>query len=611
MNRIKTVDFKNTRINAGFWLDKQNVARTTSVRAVYDRFKDTGRIDAMACRWREGEPNRPHVFWDSDVAKWLEGAAYILADHPDAELRARCESIIDDIIENQGEDGYFNVFYTVVEPEGRFKIRDRHELYCAGHLMEAAVAYYEALGERRLLDAMCKYADYIEKRFKIDRDTGFITPGHEEIELALVRLYECTGEKRYLDLAAFFIDERGIADAPITDWAELSYNQSHIPVREQRVAEGHAVRATYLYTGMAALAWHTGDGALIDACDALFDNIVNRRMYITGGIGSAACGEAFTVDYDLPNLLAYSESCAAIGLVFFAQKMLTHVPDSKYSNVIERVIYNGFLSSVSIDGRSFFYENPLEVLPYLDTKDKSARLGRIKYPRHTRLEVFNCSCCPPNVVRFMPSIANLIYGDDGETLYVHQFMSSESEIPRDGDSLLVEQSTDYPRDGKVRITLKRGHTRVAVRIPDWCKTYSGETVKGYAYFDLSEGESIELDFGMPIRFIEANTHSYFTAGKCALMRGPVVYCTESADNGEGLRNLRLTPSEPVDICDDTVGAGLPALATYAYRRPSGDDLPLYTDGIGELSRVPIRLIPYFSFANRGEAEMQVWHHIKY
>ena len=605
---IKTVDFKNTKITDGFWRVKQDMVRNVSVRSVYNRFDETGRIEAFKCKWKPGDDKRPHHFWDSDVAKWIEGAAYIIADQADPELESMCDAIIDDIIANQGADGYFNIYYTVVEPGKRFTNRDMHELYCAGHLMEAGVAYYEATGKRALLDAMCKYADYIEKRFMIDRDTVFTTPGHQEIELALLRLYECTGENRYLKLSEFFINERGEKFEYFLDWAPSSYNQSHLPVRKQTEAVGHAVRAVYLYTGMAYLSQFIDDPELLKACNTLFDNIVNRKMYITGGIGSSSCGEAFTVDYDLPNILAYSESCAAIGLVYFANKMLTHYADSKYSDIIERIIYNGFLSSVSLDGKSFFYENPLEVMPYLATKDQAER-GRIKYPRHTRLEVFNCSCCPPNIVRFIPSIANILYGDDGQTLFVHQFMNSETVINRDSGRLVIEQKTAYPENGVVKITLKEGASRVAVRIPGWYKGYAGETVNGYAYFDLSAGESLEFNFEMTPRFIQANEKVLFCAGKCAIMRGPVVYCSESCDNGAGIRNLVLDTSASFEI-EASEKYGVPCIVTDGWRRLVSSDAPLYTDEIEQPKPIKIKLIPYFAFANRGPAEMIVWHSCK-
>jgi len=603
---IRSVDYSRTRILDGFWREKLDMVRNTTARAVYDRFNDTGRIEAFTMSWREGMEKRPHFFWDSDVAKWIEGVAYILRDGAAPELEALCEGIIDNIIEHQGEDGYFNIYFTVVAPGERFTDRDKHELYCAGHLIEAAVAYYESTGKRRFLDAMCRYADYIEKRFKIDRDTAFVTPGHEEIELALLRLYECTGEPRYLSLSELFINERGVSgDKPISEWAAQSYNQSHLPVRQQGTAEGHAVRATYLYTSMAHLARITDDPELLAACERIYENIVRRRMYITGGIGSSPCGEAFTVDYDLPNMLAYSESCAAIGLAYFCRRMLENVPDSRYSDTVERILYNGFLSSTSLDGRSFFYENPLEVLPYLASKDVSSTKNRTRYPRHTRQEVFNCSCCPPNVVRFIPSVANMIYGDDGETLYVHQFIASETEIERDGAALKILQSTDYPRDGRIRITLEQGNTRLAVRIPYWAKNYCGPTDRGYAYFDLREGESIELDFDMSPRFVFADPRVDFCAGKCAVMRGPVVYCAESVDNGEHIRDIRLNLSGALSV-DGDCKFGVPSLTAEGYRTvySSGG---LYSDERPELRAVAVRLIPYYAFANRGAAEMRVFH----
>ena len=271
-------------------------------------------------------------------------------------------------------------------------------------------------------------------------------------------MYECTGEKRYFELAEFFINQRGnnTKDQTIAPDCTHEYNQSHLPVRKQRYAIGHAVRAAYLYAAMADLAKYTDDAELFAACDTIFDNIVNRRMYITGGIGSSSSGEAFTVDYDLPNILAYSESCAAIGLAFFANRMLSISPDSKYSDTVERVLYNGFLSSTSLSGDSFFYENPLASLPYLATKDTISEYRRIKYPLHQRSKVFKTSCCPCNIVRFTASIGNMVWGDDSETLFVHQYMNAETEIQRAEKKLKVQMNTKFPRDGKVSITVSGG-----------------------------------------------------------------------------------------------------------------------------------------------------------
>ena len=604
---IKTVDFRSTRVLDGFWRQKQDMARTVSAKAVYDRFKDTGRIDAFKCSWREGMPNRPHFFWDSDVAKWIEGVAYMLHDGPLPELEACCDAIIEDLVKNQGADGYFNIYFTVVEPERRFTDRDKHELYCAGHLMEAAVAYFEATGKRALLDAMCRYADYIEKRFMLDRDTSFVTPGHEEIELALFRLYECTGEYRYFKLAEFFLNQRGVAPDPtLSPSTAHGYNQTHLPIREQTTAEGHAVRAVYLYSAMADLARYTNDEALIRACEKIFANITERRMYITGGIGSSSCGEAFTVDYDLPNILAYSESCAAIGLIFFANRMLTLTPDSRYSDVIERALYNGFLSSTSLDGRSFFYENPLALLPYLSEKDKTSTHNRIRYPRHTRLEVFGCSCCPPNIVRFIPSVANLLYGDDGETLFVHQFMASETTIERAGKRVTVRQTTDYPSSGRVRISVSGADVRLAVRIPGWCDSYTGPTKLGYAYLDLADGESVDFDFEMKPQLVVARPEVFFNGGRLAVQRGPVVYCTEEVDNGKNLRDIRIDSTAKIE-CAEPDALGVPTLVTDGFRSNTDESTPLYRTLDGALTPVKVKLIPYYAFANRGVSEMQVWH----
>ncbi len=605
---IRPIKFYNVDLADGFWRERRELNSRVTLRAVYDRFVETGRFAALGCDWNESmdEALRPHYFWDSDVAKWIEGAANILRTEPDVELESLCDAAIDDIIRNQWDDGYFNTYFTVVEPERRFQDRDKHELYCAGHLMEAAAAYYEATGKRAFLDAMCRYADYIELRFKINRDAGFITPGHQEIELALFRLWDCTGERRYFELAEFFINERGVNDKPLSPTATLEYNQSHKPVREQREAVGHAVRAAYLYAAMAELAKRTDDEALFEACDALFDNISGRKMYITGGVGSSASGEAYTEDYDLPNILSYGESCAGIGLIFFAARMSALAPDSKYAEVIERVLYNNFLSCTSIDGDSFFYTNPLEVIPYLFYKDKVSKYYKIKYPKPSRSRVFKTSCCPPNVVRFVPTIPELIFGDDGETLFVHQFIGAECDVRRGGKSARVKLKTDYPKDGRVEISIHGADLKIAVRIPSWHRGYTGKTEKGYAYLSLKDGESVVFDFDMSVRLIEANPRVLFDSCKCAVMRGPVVYCSESVDNGELLRNLRLDISKPITEGETPAGYASPTLNAAGSRRAASEQSPLYFDGDFGNVQVPVRLIPYHAFSNRGECEMQVW-----
>ncbi len=617
---METVDFSKTVITGGFWKQKQKMLRDVTVHAVYERFKETGRFEAFKCNWKEGMANKPHFFWDSDVAKWIEGVAYLTKTKREPKLERIVDETVDLIEKNQGDDGYFNIYFTVVEPEKRFTDRDKHELYCAGHLIEAAVAYYEATGKRKFLDCMCRYADYIEKRFKIQKDTAFFTPGHEEIELALVKLFDCTGEKRYLELSEYFINTRGTDDDKGNHFSFNSvegaghekdyYSQAWIPVREQSVAIGHAVRAVYLYCGMADIAHKTGDGALKAACERIFDDITTKKMYITGGIGSSSCGEAFTVDYDMSNLLAYTETCAALGLALFANRMLRFGADSKYSDIVERVIYNGFMSSVSLDGKAFFYENPLEVIPYLHKRDAlSAWKTNMHWPQMSRSEVFGCSCCPPNIVRFIPSIADLLYTDDGKTLYVHQFMQSKTEIERDGRTVNIEQKTKYPESGKVSITVRGGDTRLAVRIPGWYDGYKGETVKGYAYFDVKDGDTLTFDFNMRVKFIEARPELVFDAGRYAVTRGPVVYCMESIDNGANIRDIRLDGRARFRYGKHEE-LGVPKLTVRAYRRTADENTPLYTERHDSLRETEATLIPYYAFANRGEAEMQVWHLVK-
>lgn len=601
---MERIDFSNIKITGGFWKQKQELVRDVTVRAVYNRFSDTGRFEAF-----KGDTSRfdPHIFWDSDVAKWMEGVAYLTSEKREPQLEAIVDELVDDIEKMQDENGYFNIFYTVKEPENRFKNRDCHELYCAGHLMEAAVAYYQATGKRKFLDLMCKYADHIEERFVRNKDTGFTTPGHEEIELALVRLAECTGVMRYLELSKFFINERGKKAEELTDWGYTMYNQSHMPVREQRTAEGHAVRAVYLYCAMADLALKYGDTALKEACIAIFDNIAEKRMYITGGIGSSHAGEAFTVDYDLPNIFAYTESCASLGLVLFAHRMLLIDNDAKYSNVIERALYNGFMSSVSLDGKSFFYCNPLEILPHMHTRDVSVNQKSLHLPEMTRKEVFECSCCPPNIVRFIPSVANLMYTVDKDTLYVHQFMESEANIDINGKKVIVKQKTAYPVDGKISISVIGADIKIAVRIPEWCDSFKGDTVKGYAYMELKEMSPVELDFKMEPSYIEADPRVLENCGKYAVTRGPVVYCMEGVDNGEGIRDIRLDSASKIRV-ENSDAYGVPVLKVKAYRKENSPTL--YRKKTDSYFETEATLIPYFAFANRGETEMQVWHLIK-
>lgn len=597
---MQNIEFSDIEITAGYWKTRQDINSKVTLKSVYERFRETHRFDALKCDWKDGEPDMPHIFWDSDVAKWLEGAAYILNSNNDDDIAEIIENAIDCIIENSDENGYFNSHYLVTEQNNRFCNRACHELYCAGHLFEAAVAYYEITGKDRFLKAMSKYADYIEKVFKIEKSAAFTTPGHPEIELALMRLYMATGEKRYADLAKYFIDEQG-KHPEERNYDEWAYNQDEMPIRERETAEGHCVRAMYLMCGAADVAYEYGDDDLKNACERVFNNIVNKRMYITGGIGSTSLGEAFTVDYDLPNRTAYTETCAAISLAMFANRMLKFGADSKYADIVEKAIYNGIMSGVSLDGKSFFYENPLEIDPDFNNVNTSTKQKQ-RFPITQRLEVFDCSCCPPNILRFVASIAGFLYGFDEDTVYVHQYMDSKTET----DGIMIEQKTEYPKNGKITVKYDTDKKFIAFRVPGWCKNFTVNRdyvmKNGYAYVTLNGSGEIEIELDMPVRLIAANRRVHADAGRVAVMRGPVVYCAEGIDNGADLKSVLLDINFEFQIGESDFF--LPTLKTNAYRPKENESL--YYEAGDDYEEIPLNLIPYYAFANRGETEMQVW-----
>ena len=600
---MNNIEFSDVKITGGYWKARQDINRSVTLKAVYDRFNETGRFEALKCDLRDGDTNIPLIFWDSDVAKWIEGASYILHSEKNDQAVEIIENAIDLIIKNSDENGYFNSHFLVAEKENRFRLRECHELYCAGHLIEAAVAYYELTGKDRFLNAVKKYADYIERAFKIDNTAAFITPGHPEIELALVRLYKATGEKRYIELAKYFIDKRGNCDEPgiYTDWANEYYSQDEIPVRERKTAEGHCVRALYLMCAAADIAYIYKDNDLKTACERFFDSIVNKRMYITGGVGSSNMGESFTIDYDLPNRTAYAETCAAISLAMFAERMLKFGADSRYSDIIERTMYNGIMSGISLDGKSFFYENPLEIDPDFNNINTSTKVKE-RFPITQRVEVFDCSCCPPNIMRFVASISGLIYGFDDNTVYINQYINSEGDV----NGIKISQKTDYPNNGKITVRCNSNKKQIAFRIPCWCKSFNINkkySIKnGYAYVDLDSEENIELELDMPVRIISANRRIHSDAGRIAVMRGPVVYCAEGIDNGADIKSIALPAESVFELAESEFL--LPILKTEAYRPFESDSL--YYEAVDDYEKIPLTLIPYYAFANRGESEMQVW-----
>ncbi len=598
---MKKIDFSKVRITDGFWKLKQDMMKNTTVYAVYDRFVETHRFDALNCDWKEKGEYDAHYFWDSDVAKWLEGVAYLLTLEKNDELERIADETIDTIIKNCDEHGYFNSYFLVTRQDERFKLRDCHELYCAGHLIEAAVAYRNATGKDALLRAMCRYADYIEKVFKTEKSAAFITPGHPELELALVRLYEATGEKRYLELSKYFIDEHGVHSEFLHERFTEFYNMDDKPLRERDTADGHAVRCLYLLCGMADIAEKYDDKALRDACLRLYENITTKRMYITGGVGSTRIGETFTADYDLPSRTAYAETCASIAMAFFAVRMQKLFEDARYADTVERVLYNGIFSGISEDGRSFFYVNPLEIYPDFNNVNHST-VEKPKYPITQRVEVFNCSCCPPNLVRFISSLGDYLYSQNDSTLFVNQYASSEL---CEGETKLT-QRTDYPTSGSISLEGVTDKKHIALRIPAWCKSFTLDceyTMKnGYAYIEANGKVNIHLVLDMPVVTVSANRRVYDCVGKIAVMRGPVVYCAEAVDNGKELGAIALDASAKFKVVKGEFA--LPSLEVPAIRQKETDEL--YSLATDNYEPVTLKMIPYQSFANRGESEMRVW-----
>lgn len=598
---MNNISYRNVTITGGFWKAKQKLNADVTARQVYDRFAETDRFDALHCRPEAERNYTPHVFWDSDVAKWIEGVAYMLDKGEGKELYALAREAIDTILNNQTPEGYFNSHFQAVEPENRFTNRDRHELYCAGHLMEAACAWHLATGEKDFLDAMCRYADYIYHVFYVERWPNYVTSGHPEIELALIRLWDVTGCDKYRQLAFFFLEQRGNneKDYPVTAWANDIYGQSDKPLWEQRTAEGHCVRAMYIYSAMAD-AVRRGETRYAEACDAIFEDVLAHKLYITGGIGSNKLGESFATPYYLPNDEAYTETCAAISLAMFALRLQKLKLDSRYGDTVERVIYNGMLSGLGLEGKTFFYTNPLELDPMFYEVNTSTNTKRWR-PIMQRPSVFNCSCCPPNVVRFLASLGDYVYGAENDTVYVHQFMNSEAEV----DGCTVKQSTNYPLDGKVTVSAEGKH--IAVRIPGWCGRFTAsapyEMKNGYAHFAESE---VTVEFPMPVTLVEADARVQNNAGRVAVTRGPVVYCLEAVDNGTQLRSVRLDPNAEFTVEESEFG--LPVLTVNAERKRAGEGL--YRVYSADYEQTKLKFIPYYGFANRGISEMLVWVAVK-
>lgn len=601
---MQTYGLENVKIIGGFMGDLQKLNADVSVYNVYKRFEETGRFDALKCH--KNKDKRSHIYWDSDIAKWLEGVAYILKFRKDTRLQTLAQKAVNDICANQLENGYFNSYFQVYEPQNIFRKRTEHELYCAGHLIEAGIALRECGVDDRLYYAMCRYADYIYDRFYIRQDTGFWTCGHPEIELALVRLYEASGERRYLNLALWFIDERGKHEEDRYEFADIGYHQDRGPVREQKEAEGHAVRALYLYTAMADLARIEQDSDLAAACTRLFQDIIYKKMFLTGGIGSTFNGENFTFAYDLPNFYAYSETCAGIALALFCDRMSKIKNNAIYHAIFERVLYNNILAGESADGKGFFYVNPLEMHLKVYEYNEQCK-SKLFCPLPRRVEVFDCSCCPPNFIRFIESIGNYIYGEENGIVYINQYITSELN-KEDGKIL---QFSQMPFKGRVHLKIQ-GKFTLGLRIPAWQSgiylKVNGVRVEPrireqYILIECNNTETdILLDFRMKPRFVYANENIWADNGRKAVEYGPMVLCGESVDNGENLRSITIPNLRGAKVVKK--GNSPFMLEVKAKKIHTTNSLYTYENPVME--NMNLKLIPYFSWANRGKGDMQIW-----
>lgn len=575
------------------------------------------------------------VFQDTDVAKWLEAAAFTLASGGRDEM---LESLADETIKLIGKaqcpDGYLNTYYTIQEPDRRWSnLKEGHELYTAGHMIEAAVAYYEATGKDAFLKIVSRFADVICEKFGPDEGQCHGYPGHPEVELALVKLYRATGEKRYLEVSKYFVEQRGVGEnyffqeekgekyrqifPEFKDYSP-AYSQSHLPVREQKNAEGHAVRAVYLYCAMADLAYEYRDESLLDACRTLWDNMVKKRMFITGGIGSSGLLERFTTDYDLPNDCNYSESCASIGLALFGRRMAEITGEAKYMDVAETALYNTVLAGIAMDGRSFFYVNPLEVWP-----DNCLERTSKEHVKPVRQKWFGVACCPPNIARTLASLGQYLYGKGKDSLYINLYVSNEAQTVINGVKCSVKIDSGYLDDGTVNISLHPEHKTtgtLALRIPGWVKTYcvfrNGEkirepkTEKGYLLISGElEQEEITLKFDIKPRFVHANPKVRADSGKAALMRGPLVYCLEETDNGSNLASVFVdTGQELSEHYEPELLGGTTVICLKGKKITEScwDDDTLYRECKTELEDIELKAVPYCHWGNRTTGEMLVW-----
>jgi uncharacterized protein len=628
--RPEPLGLANVSIKDHFWSPRIAVNREHGIDLQYRQLERVGAIEALDF----SHPPKPlpiplssHNFvtpvmwWDSDIAKWIEAASYSLATHPDAKLEALVDDVIARIAKAQQPDGYLNTYFTAREPAKRWSNeRDFHELYCAGHLIEAAVAYFEATGKRTLIEVLEWYLELIGTVYGPNPGQKHGYPGHEEIELALVKLHRVTQNPKHLEMAQYFVDERGKQPhffdlEAVARGEELGkfhfgtyeYAQAHKPVREQSEVVGHAVRAMYLYAAMADLAAELGDSDLRAACERLWIDLTTKRLYITGGLGPSKDNEGFTVDYDLPNETAYAETCAAIALVFWAKRMSQLTKDAKYADVMERALYNNVLAGVSLDGTRYFYDNVLE-----------------SRGDHHRWDWHPCPCCPPNVLRLLASFGAYIYSASSSEVTVDLYVQGSAELKVAGTNLKLHQTTTYPWNGTVSIKLeleKTAEFAVRLRIPGWSRGATlkvnaqtielGEVINnGYAVLERTwqTSDEITLEFPMPIECVRAHPSVRADAGQVALQRGPILYCLEGVDHELPLHQIVLDKTANLEAhFEADLLEGVMVIAGIA----SAEDLSdwngrLYHTDQPQTRAVPIKAIPYFAWDNREAGEMRVW-----
>ncbi|MBP7497524.1 MAG: glycoside hydrolase family 127 protein, partial [Bacteroidales bacterium] len=631
---IKSIAFTKVKISDNFWTKRMIVNRDSTLPLCFKKCEETGRIDnfAIAGKLKKGKFSSAFPFDDSDVFKVIEGACFSLSSYPDRKLDKYLDSLIYLIGKAQEPDGYLYTNRTI-DPQNTHRMAGKerwinerrgssHELYNAGLLYEAAVAHYQATGKKTLLDIAIKNANLIENTFGPDKK--HVAPGHQVIEMGLVKLYRVTGDIKYLNLAKYFIDERGHnpqnADSP-KSWENGSYFQDKTPVVYLSEAEGHAVRAAYLYAGMADVAALTGDTSYINAIDRIWNNVVLKKLYITGGIGAIPDDESFGKNYELPNLTAYNETCAALANVLWNHRMFLLHGDSKYIDVLERSLYNGLISGISLQGTSFFYPNPLES----DAKYK------FNHGSCSRQAWFNCSCCPTNVVRLIPSLPGYIYAFKDNSVYINLFINSSSELTINNNKVTFSQESNYPWEGNIKINInpvKKTKFSLHIRIPCWAinkpvpsdlysysdtneekvnikingKAIEYKVIKGYAVLsgEWKKGDYIELQLPLNIRRVKANPEIKADINKVALERGPIVYCLEAVDNYGKISNIILPDN--VKLSASFKPALLNGITVITGEAPV---LKVLNDGINiKTEKQTITAIPYYVWAHRGISEMK-------